>query len=267
MKSDLGDRSLTSRPMRIVPVIPTLDRVRGGPSQVALRLAGAPVWMRRDVALAHPPPHASARGRSNLRCLPDRRRLPTGIRDDPDSMHRHSVWELLAAVAARARRMWRILRAIGPQGLLQPWSPAKKPIRERLAVRRMHGRLRRSPASLQALHRNERERIGRLDPGVPIAAIPNGVVAEALGSGLPVIAVATCHLPKVADRGAGCICPLDSAAVADPILGMVSRPYMTARMGGRGRDLVHCCVAWDAIARSLIDAYQDGIRSMGSRRP
>ena len=404
MKGDLGEQSSTPRPMRIVHVIPTLDPVKGGPPQVALRVAEAQAWMGHDVALAHLRPDAAARGRIDqlVQALPRRsrsrlveirwsdlgrlllwRRLPAGVGDDPDFVHLHGLWELPVAATARACRTRGIPYAIRPQGFLEPWSLTQKPIRKRLALRLMHGRLLRSSAFLQALNKNEREGIERLDLGVPIATIPNGVfleefedpppraalaarcpdlgdhdyllfmarlhhgkgldllldafrivapraprlhlvvagpdggeaqalrrmvdesglssrihmpgpifgrekrsalahacafampsrqeafsvsLLEALGSGLPVIATETCHFPEIAEHGAGWICPLDSAAIADSILEVVSHPDEAARMGCRGRDLVHRRFTWDAIARSLIDAYQDGIRSMGSRR-
>ncbi|KXF78721.1 hypothetical protein ATN84_02790 [Paramesorhizobium deserti] len=80
-------------------------------------------------------------------------------------------------------------------------------------------------------------------------------ITEALACGLPVVITDACHFPEVESAGAGLICSLDAAAVADALVTILHDPETARIMGERGRALVRRHYTWPQIAQRTIETY------------
>ncbi|PRD41616.1 glycoside hydrolase [Phyllobacterium phragmitis] len=80
-------------------------------------------------------------------------------------------------------------------------------------------------------------------------------ITEALACGLPVVITDACHFPEVESSGAGLICSLDAAAVADALATVLCDPLAARAMGERGGALVRQHYTWPKIAHRTIEAY------------
>ncbi|RCS22657.1 glycosyltransferase [Phyllobacterium salinisoli] len=80
-------------------------------------------------------------------------------------------------------------------------------------------------------------------------------ITEALACGLPVIITDACHFPEVESSGAGLICSLDAAAVADALATVLRDPQAARTMGERGGALVRQHYTWPKIAHRTVEAY------------
>lgn len=80
-------------------------------------------------------------------------------------------------------------------------------------------------------------------------------ITEALACGVPVIISDQCHFPEVGHAGAGEIVPLESAAVAQSLLRVLSDEALRNQMSEAGRRLVHESFTWPIVARRCIEAY------------
>lgn len=85
--------------------------------------------------------------------------------------------------------------------------------------------------------------------GLPVA------VVEAMAAGLPVVITAHCHLPEVAEWGAGYVVDADAEAVAGALAALFSDPVRARAMGERAKRLVADRFTWDVIARRLTAVY------------
>ena len=81
-------------------------------------------------------------------------------------------------------------------------------------------------------------------------------VAEALGSGVPVVVTQTCPWQEVATTGCGFWVPQNAEAIAEALLDLLSDPLKARGMGERGRALVRDKYSWDAIARATARSYE-----------
>lgn len=80
-------------------------------------------------------------------------------------------------------------------------------------------------------------------------------VTEAMAARVPVIVSDQCHFPEVSASGAGYVVPLDPAAIAHAIRGVMASPEHRESMGAAGRSLVESRFTWPAIAASLCESY------------
>jgi len=85
------------------------------------------------------------------------------------------------------------------------------------------------------------------------------VVLEAMACGTPVVISENCHFPEVALASAGCVVPLQAAAVANALLKIVADPATGRQMGDCGQQLVRQNYTWPAIARLSVDNYAQAI--------
>jgi glycosyltransferase involved in cell wall biosynthesis len=81
-------------------------------------------------------------------------------------------------------------------------------------------------------------------------------VAEALAAGLPVVVTNGTPWPQVAALELGYSVAQEPAAIARGILEILERPADGCAMGARGRAWARETFGWDAIGRSMRDAYQ-----------
>jgi glycosyltransferase involved in cell wall biosynthesis len=81
-------------------------------------------------------------------------------------------------------------------------------------------------------------------------------VAEALAAGLPVVVTNETPWPQVAALELGYSVAQEPAAIARGILEILERPADGCAMGARGRAWARETFGWDAIGRSMRDAYQ-----------
>jgi glycosyltransferase involved in cell wall biosynthesis len=89
-------------------------------------------------------------------------------------------------------------------------------------------------------------------------------VAEALVNGLPVVVTDGTPWSHVASLGIGCSVVQEPASLARAILQILDDPAEGCAMGARGKAWARDTLGWDAIGRSMRDAYQHVLD--GSRR-
>jgi glycosyltransferase involved in cell wall biosynthesis len=80
-------------------------------------------------------------------------------------------------------------------------------------------------------------------------------ILEALAARVPAVVSDACHFPEVADRGAGEVVPLDTAAVAAALDRTLADPTRRRAMGEAGRRLVEEKYTWDRVAETSLAAY------------
>ncbi len=92
-------------------------------------------------------------------------------------------------------------------------------------------------------------------------------VAEALAAGLPVVVTNETPWPQMAALELGYSVAQEPAAIARGILEILEHPADGCAMGARGRAWARETFGWDAIGRSMRDAYQGVLdQAAGSRR-
>jgi glycosyltransferase involved in cell wall biosynthesis len=87
----------------------------------------------------------------------------------------------------------------------------------------------------------------------------SAAILEAMACGTPVVITENCHFPEVAGSSAGYVVPLETAAVADALLSVISDPGKANQMGKAGQDMVRTHYTWPTIARLFVDAYAEVI--------
>jgi glycosyltransferase involved in cell wall biosynthesis len=89
------------------------------------------------------------------------------------------------------------------------------------------------------------------------------VLAEAMASGLPVVATKVGAIPEVVeDGGTGLLVhPDDPEALASVINSLLSNPETMKSMGAKGRIRVQEHFTWDKVARRVTDAYGRALQS------
>ena len=91
-------------------------------------------------------------------------------------------------------------------------------------------------------------------------------VAEALTAGLPVVVTDRSPWSQVGTLGFGYSVAHEPAAVADAVLRILEHPAEGCAMGARGKTWARDTFGWEAIGRSMRDAYQQVLDQSGSRR-
>lgn len=81
-------------------------------------------------------------------------------------------------------------------------------------------------------------------------------ILEALASGCPVVITENCHFPEVASNDAGAVCKLSPQAVAQSLLTVLEDTSKAAQLGSNARSLVSGSFTWQAIAKSMLKAYE-----------
>lgn len=81
-------------------------------------------------------------------------------------------------------------------------------------------------------------------------------ITEAMAWGRPVVISEQCHFPLVADAGCGRVTPLEPAAFADALAGLLADSAEAEACGARGRDLVLSRFTWPEIAQQTVDLYR-----------
>ncbi len=78
-------------------------------------------------------------------------------------------------------------------------------------------------------------------------------ICEAMAAGLPVVISGACHFPEAIEAGAGRLCDLDPASIADGLRGVLAEEGHA--MGEAGRRLVMDRYTWPAIAGRSVALY------------
>ncbi|MBZ0280034.1 MAG: glycosyltransferase, partial [Anaerolineae bacterium] len=81
------------------------------------------------------------------------------------------------------------------------------------------------------------------------------VVLEAMAAGLPVIVSPECHLPEVAQYGAGLEIEPEVGALAEALRELLNNDNKRKQMGIMARQLVQERFTWDAVAEQLEAVY------------
>ena len=92
-------------------------------------------------------------------------------------------------------------------------------------------------------------------------------VAEALAAGLPVVVTNGTPWPQVAVLGLGYSVPQEPVAIARGILDILERPADGCAMGARGKAWARETFGWNAIGRSMRDAYRNVLDKPRGLRP
>jgi glycosyltransferase involved in cell wall biosynthesis len=82
-------------------------------------------------------------------------------------------------------------------------------------------------------------------------------VAEALTAGLPVVVTDRSPWSQIGTLGFGYSVAHDAPAIANAVLHILEHPSESCAMGLRGKTWAHDTFGWEAIGRSMRDAYQD----------
>jgi glycosyltransferase involved in cell wall biosynthesis len=90
-------------------------------------------------------------------------------------------------------------------------------------------------------------------------------VAEALTAGLPVVVTDRSPWSQVGTLGLGYSVAHDPTAVANALLHILEHPAEGCEMGARGKTWAHDTFGWEAIGRSMRDAYQHVLDASRSR--
>jgi glycosyltransferase involved in cell wall biosynthesis len=86
------------------------------------------------------------------------------------------------------------------------------------------------------------------------------VVLEALACGLPVVLTRSCHVPEVAEAGAGIEVKPSSHEIANAIDALLADPLARRQMGENGYRLAAEHFSWERVARLTIDLCSDVLR-------
>ena len=81
------------------------------------------------------------------------------------------------------------------------------------------------------------------------------VVNETLACGVPMVISEGAHRPDVGDADAGIIVELTARNVADALLRMMGDEALRTRMGRNGRAHAERDLTWEAVARTMLEAY------------
>lgn len=81
------------------------------------------------------------------------------------------------------------------------------------------------------------------------------VVLEAMSAGLPVLISPECHLPEVAEAGAGVIVPPEAAPLAEALRALLTDAPRRAAMSAAARQLAQTRFTWDAVAQQMEAVY------------
>ena len=175
--------------MRLVQIIPSLERRYGGPSRSVYDLSGALVALNHDVTLlATDPatPSSSDEGRLHVRIF--RRGWPGGLCPSSefsaglrqtacDIVHHHSLWLRTLHYAHRRAATARIPLVISPRGMMARWALRFHPWRKRLARAVVHPGAFRDAAGWHATSEEELLEIRALGFEQPVCIAPNAVAA------------------------------------------------------------------------------------------
>jgi glycosyltransferase involved in cell wall biosynthesis len=188
--------------MKIVHVITSIDPVRGGPPQVAMRLAAAQTQLGHDVHVVAYGHDASSEERSrqqfakiphldeiNLHLLPRAGRLErlTASRAHrflvqllPGSnwLHLHGVWERILHRAANLAQKLDIPYCLRPSGMLNPWSLSQKRTKKRLALAVVVRRVINGSRFIHCLTAEEAAMIKPVGLAPPSLDFPSGIFLE-----------------------------------------------------------------------------------------
>jgi glycosyltransferase involved in cell wall biosynthesis len=85
--------------------------------------------------------------------------------------------------------------------------------------------------------------------GIPISLL------EAMAHGIPVLYSEACHVPEVADSGAGLSIALNTESIGQKILQLLYDPTLRQEMGRRAKALVESRFNWSSIGRSMLELY------------
>ena len=80
-------------------------------------------------------------------------------------------------------------------------------------------------------------------------------VLEGMAAGVPVVVTRTCPWADVEREGCGLWVAHDARAIADALVHVLGERARGRAMGDRGRVLARTKYSWDAVARSMTDAY------------
>ncbi len=81
-------------------------------------------------------------------------------------------------------------------------------------------------------------------------------IVEALACGVPVVMSTACRFPEAAAAGAAREVPLDSSALAEALVVVLTTPAQAAAMGAAGRELIRSHYTWPAIAKRIVEAFR-----------
>jgi glycosyltransferase involved in cell wall biosynthesis len=81
-------------------------------------------------------------------------------------------------------------------------------------------------------------------------------VLEAMAAGVAVVISPGCHLPEVEPAGAGRVAPVDAAALAAALAGLLADDTARTRMAHAARALVHKRFTWVAVAARVTAIYE-----------
>jgi glycosyltransferase involved in cell wall biosynthesis len=213
---------MSSAPLTICQVVPTLSPDYGGPPVVAVQLAAGQAALGHCVhVFGHEGPGEGAKIDAMLAKMPGSERIqfhriPSTTRreallgaalraeletiaGETDLLHLHGVWEPELTAAARVAWKRRIPYVVTPHGMLDPYSLDQKRLKKMTMLRLWHRRLLNRAAALHLLNADERALIGPLGLTAPQEVIPNGVHLNEIDP-LPEPGLFRARFPQLDDR-------------------------------------------------------------------
>jgi glycosyltransferase involved in cell wall biosynthesis len=88
-------------------------------------------------------------------------------------------------------------------------------------------------------------------------------VLEGMAAGVPVVVTRTCPWEDVEREGCGLWVDHDARAIADALVRVLGARDVRRAMGDRGRALARAKYSWDAVARTMADAYRAVLANRG----
>lgn len=86
------------------------------------------------------------------------------------------------------------------------------------------------------------------------------VLAEAMASGVPVVASRCGAIPEVVGDASILVPPRDPSALAEAIESVLTNPEQGRTLGSRGRRRAESLYSWDTVAERTLEVYKEAIR-------
>ena len=86
------------------------------------------------------------------------------------------------------------------------------------------------------------------------------VAVESCASGTPVVITDACDFEEIEEFGAGLVVPVDSEAIIQAVIEMLSNPSGLKEKGARAKEMVDRLFTWDQVGERLENLLHEIVR-------